>query len=301
MASYYLMMDVGGTGIKVGIFDQTGQLLKMIKKFPSYSKEDREIIFTNFANIIETMGTDFLKEEDDFCGIGMAFPGPFDYVRGISLMKGLDKYDDIYGIPLSEEILKRVKNKSRISQNGCPFLFLHDVEAFALGESRFGAMAEAGKLFCLCIGTGAGSAFVKNGQIVKNARDIPENGWIYNSPYKEGVIDDYISVQGLKRCSEKFFHNGLNGAELYKMAIEGEKRAIEVFHSFGDDIMQAIKPFLLEFHPDALVFGGQISKSFPFFGGEIECFCSDHGIQISITEDTSKRAMEGLYIKLNEK
>ena len=37
----------------------------------------------------------------------MAFPGPFDYEQGISLMKGLNKYDQIYGMKIPQELRKR--------------------------------------------------------------------------------------------------------------------------------------------------------------------------------------------------
>lgn len=59
----------------------------------------------------------------------MAIPGAFDYENGISRMQGLNKYDAIYGIPLEREI------KARVPELGSArFLFLHDIEAFALGE-----------------------------------------------------------------------------------------------------------------------------------------------------------------------
>ncbi len=48
-------------------------------------------------------------------------------------MQGLNKYDAIYGIPLEREI------KARVPELGSArFLFLHDIEAFALGESWYG-------------------------------------------------------------------------------------------------------------------------------------------------------------------
>lgn len=109
-------------------------------------------------------------------GIGMAFPGPFDYERGISLMQGLDKYDSIYGISIEEEMKKRTD-----FLQDTIFCFLHDVEAFALGESWFGEGREAGRLLCLCIGTGTGSAFIENKKVIKEKTEgVPDHGWIYN-------------------------------------------------------------------------------------------------------------------------
>ena len=87
-------------------------------------------------------------------GAGFAFPGPFDYKNGISLMKEINKYDSIYGVSIETEIKKKLPILQKI-----PFKFLHDIEAFALGEYYFGLDAKPNRVFCLCIGTGTGSAF----------------------------------------------------------------------------------------------------------------------------------------------
>lgn len=83
MESCYLMMDVGGTGIKAGLFSRSGEMVERVRSFPARAKEGSEEIFRNFACIIQEMAKDRMVE-----GIGMAFPGPFDYEKGISLMRG---------------------------------------------------------------------------------------------------------------------------------------------------------------------------------------------------------------------
>lgn len=298
MASYYLMMDVGGTEIKTGIFDREGRLVGNISAFPARAKESGEVIFSNFASVIEKMGERLPQKEDTFQGIGLAFPGPFDYEKGISLMRGLDKYDEIYGERIPERIREKIQNQALLKD--CCFLFLHDVEAFALGESRFGEAAGRKKIFCLCIGTGAGSAFVEDGRVIKQGNGVPSDGWIYRIPFRAGRIDDYLSVRGLRKQAERLFPDAPDGAALFRMASSGEERAKLVFQKFGKDVLEAIRPFLQKFSPDALILGGQISKSFPFFGVELEKTCKEMGIQIVLDSDTSKRAMEGLYVRFQE-
>lgn len=39
MASYYLMMDIGGTGVKAGILDGQGKLCGGIQRFDARAKE----------------------------------------------------------------------------------------------------------------------------------------------------------------------------------------------------------------------------------------------------------------------
>lgn len=296
MASYYLMMDVGGTGIKAGVLDRNGKLCGKIQRFAARAKESAEVIFSNFASIIEQMGENFLDSGDIFCGIGMAFPGPFDYAGGISLMKGLDKYDAIYGMDIRKEVLKRISEVEWLEKKEeCPFLFLHDVEAFALGESTFGAAAQCSKLFCLCIGTGAGSAFVRDGQVLKHGENIPADGWIYAVPYKESIIDDYVSARGLQNVAKQHLDRELTGEALAELAGENKEEALQIFEEFGVDVLAAVQPFLESFCPDGMVLGGQIAKSFSYFGTPLEQLCREKNIQVYVTTDTSERTLEGLY------
>lgn len=287
METAYLLMDVGGTEIKCGISDASGKIL-IQKKFPADAKAGREEILSHFAKIIEALVK--MAGNCAIGGVGMAFPGPFDYVKGISLMSGLDKYDSIYGVPIAEEIQARVKAVRNVR-----FKFLHDVEAFAVGVSRFGLCSTKNKIFCLCIGTGAGSAFVQSGRAVKSGEKVPENGWIYNTPFKASIIDDYVSVRGLRAASQRILGKIFDGKQLYDLCVSGDTAAIKVYESFGCDIAEAAEPFIKCFCPDALVLGGQISRSFEFFGKRLLEVCKNYGTEVYLEKDTSIRTMQGLF------
>ena len=287
METAYLLADVGGTEIKCGICDENGQLVWR-ERFLADAKAGREEILSHFAAVFQSM-----TDRAGGCpigGIGMAFPGPFDYSRGISLMRGLDKYDSIYGIPIGEALAERIDGIK-----ASDFKFLHDVEAFAVGESRFGDCRKADRIFCLCIGTGAGSAFIRGGQAVKQGPDVSENGWIYSTPFKKTIIDDYISVRGLKKLSEKFLGKPLDGKALYDLCMAGDARAKKAYEVFGNDLFEAIAPFIESFKPQAIVFGGQISGSFEFFGRQTLKLCREKGNEIYLEKETSVRAMQGLF------
>lgn len=302
MAPYFLMMDVGGTGIKAGILDREGLLLGEMREFPSRAKEDKATIFSHFSSMIETMGETLREGKDVFAGIGMAFPGPFDYKRGVSLMRGLGKYDAIFGLPVRGEILKRLGRKELLEgREKCPFLFCHDVEAFALGECRFGDAGAMERVFYLCIGTGAGSAFTEMKKLKKQGRGIPENGWIYGTPFREGTIDDYLSARGLKRLAAGAGLGGADGKGLYELAKRGDERALGIWKAFGAYFPEALDGCLSAFRPDGLVLGGNISRSFPFFGEPLRQYCGENGIRLMLAPDTSLRTMEGLLVRFQEK
>ena len=269
--------------------DASGRKTK-IRKVPSQAQKTAEKILYNFAAVCRELA----NEADGIIrGVGMAIPGPFDYEHGISRMQGLNKYDAIYGIPLEMEIKVRVPKLKEAK-----FLFLHDIEAFALGESWYGTCRGAEKILCVCIGTGAGSAFVEHRKTIKTGTGVPENGWIYRMPFRESILDDYLSVRGLERISLAVMGKAQSGRELSNLAEAGNMEAREVWRRFGADVAEGLLPVLTAYRPDLLLLGGQISKSFRWFGAQLNAVCEKREIRIQIEPETSARAMDGLLSQL---
>lgn len=294
---WFITLDVGGTEIKAGIMNEDGELKNPVVAFPSRSCEDMNGILDNFAFILEETAATNDVSLKDMAGVGMAFPGPFDYGKGISLMKGLKKYDAIYGIGLEEEIKKRTSGLNEI-----PFTFVHDIESFSMGEYFFGKVQGAHKVFCICVGTGAGSAFLVDGQPSQDAGEgVPQRGGIYHFPYQEGIIDDYLSVRGLARLSKNVTGESMSGKQLSELSERGDKNAAKVWRQFGDILVETALPFVETFQPDVIVMGGQISRSFHLFGNRFEKECRQRGVKIITETEASLRAMQGLIHVMKER
>lgn len=298
----YLMLDVGGTNIKAGVLLEDGSLWQDgILSFDARSRGSREEIFRNFAGVLDTLTERLPKEDIQIEGIGMAFPGPFDYEQGISLMQGLDKYDAIYGIPIEKELRKCFSSETNgvLLEKSRRFVFLHDVEAFAIGESHYGRGKDCERVMYLCIGTGAGSAFTRDRKILKGEDgSVPPRGWIFDTPFRGSILDDFLSVRGLASLSRQAFGEAKSGKELFLLCREGDQTALKVYQEFGGWLREAMFPFLNMFHPDGFVLGGQLSKSFNFYGEEFAAECRTRGTEIFLAEDTSESAMKGLYVKM---
>ena len=173
--SIFIMLDVGGTEIKGGVFDVSGALLGGIRNFQAKAGKIRirslKISATSFLILAGASQKKNWKES------AWLSPGLLIMNRA-SADEGLNKYDQIYGMRIPEELRKRSRKLERVK-----ILFRHDVEAFARGVYRFGMKKQQEKVLCLCIGTGAGSAFLENGEALKKKTEaVPENGWIYNVP-----------------------------------------------------------------------------------------------------------------------
>ncbi len=301
--NYYLGLDVGGTSVKCGIIDESGNIMfDRIFSYNAQSYADKDTIISNFSAIFKDLAGKISDPEVNIKAIGLAFPGPFDYAGGISFIRGIGKYDSIYNINLREEFFRSIREDEYLSSlmdKEPEIIFMHDIAAFALGEIFYGKGIGYNRIIHLCIGTGAGSAFSIDRRLVGTGEGVPENGWIYNTNFKSSIIDDYISARGLANIAAQYFKDSQDGRKLYNRAIKQDEAALLVFKEFGRDLYEAFTPFISGFKADCIILGGEIVKSFKFFGRQIEEFCKAEKVDIRLTHNTSKSTLMGLYRSLS--
>lgn len=294
MDAYYLLFDVGGTEIKFNALASDGTFLYKEHQYaPSYSLESQEAILAHFRQLIFSVIDTF--QEKTLKGIGFAFPGPFDYEKGISLMQGMRKYEAIYGVNLRQRIQMWLEEAN---QPLVPIVFENDATCFAIGE--YHQNSEAKKGIYLTLGTGCGSSFIAEGKVVKEGYGLNQMGMIYDVPFREGIIDEYLSVNGLKHLAEVKGYPFVNGKELAEAALSGHSLAQEIYRDFGTMIGEGIQPFVTAFQPDEVVFGGQISKSLPLYHKEIATACYPLEMRIRRTEDTTTSTLYGIYYVIKD-
>lgn len=283
----YLCLDVGGTEIKAAPIDGSGTILQPVRYFPSRARETADVLLAYFISILEAIR----QEGRMVSGLRLAFPGPFDYERGICLLRGLDKYDALYGVDLR----RAFSRASGIAPE--KILFTNDASAFALGEMAFGQAKDAGRALFVCIGTGCGSAFGLNGRLASDGTPgVPDGGYLYHTPYLDGCIDDYLSKRGLMELSRELLGEPLDGMSLALRVQKGDKRAHQCFLAFGERIRDALLPYLTGFRPELLCLGGQIAGSAPLFSEPLETACRSLDIRLYVTTDTSASILRGLSL-----
>lgn len=281
----YLCLDVGGTEIKAAPVDRGGNILQPVRHFPARAKEAADVLLAHFAGIFEAIR----RGEQAVSGLRLAFPGPFDYEKGICLLQGLDKYDALYQADLRREFSQRTRTAPE------DILFTNDASAFALGEMAFGQAKDAVRTLFVCIGTGCGSAFGINGRLAPDGTPgVPDGGYLYHVPYLDGCIDDYLSKRGLMELTRERLGEALDGKALALQAQGGDVWARQCFLTFGERIRDALLPFLSDFRPEAICLGGQITGSAPLFLAPLEASCRSRGIRLYIAGDTSASILRGL-------
>ncbi|MDE7261324.1 MAG: ROK family protein [Oscillospiraceae bacterium] len=283
MEKRYLCIDVGGTELKAAPVDGTGALLAQPRYFPAGSDQEAGPLLDHFTQVIR----DTCPGQMD--GVRMAFPGPFDYGNGICLLRGQDKYDKLYGVNLRQELSLRLDFPVE------EIRFLNDADAFAMGEMGFGEAQGAARAMFICIGTGLGSGFGVDGHMaLAGTPGMPENGELFNVPFLDKRLDDYLSRRGLMALAREYMGEALDGRELAARVEQGDQRARDCWSAFGRRVRDALLPWLESFQPETLCFGGQITRSGGLFLPPVEDACRDLGIRVYVTEDTSVRAMQGL-------
>lgn len=261
---YAIALDVGGTSLKSALIASSGLLLKnTFRKIPIDSQGPAEAIIGTFIKILRSALQAAGDLELEVAGIGVGMPGPFDYEKGISLMK--HKFGTIYGLNLKREFVQRLD----LEQD---FLVRFEVDAwsFLRGEAWLGAAQGYDRVVGVTLGTGLGSAFMVDNQIVSEGPGVPWYGWIGGLPYNDGIVEDKISRRNiLARYKELSGREYLEGLDVKDIALRGlkygDKISLRVFEELGFTLGQVLKPILSDFGAKCLILGGQISKSLSLF------------------------------------
>lgn len=197
--------------------------------------------------------------------IGMAVPGPFDYVQGISLIRGVCKYDRIFGLDVGESL------RSVLPADGAyEFRFVNDASAFALGECLGGAARGSDRVVALTLGTGVGSGFVEACRLVEDDERVPAHGWVYCLPFEGGIVDDAFSTRWVCRRYRELAGCEVAGAREVAERVAADAAARTVFEEYGHRLATFAGPVLDRFGARTLVLGGNIARAYPCFGPSLE-------------------------------
>lgn len=297
--SAYLLFDVGGTSIKAACALGREQLLAGAEfVLPTRSNGTREEILQDFRTALE-QAWHLAKAggANALAGIGYAIGGPFDYEQGISLIRGVGKYEAIHGLSLKKEVLAWIqalpltRNFRVVTQN--------DAAMFALGEARFGLARGVNRAMFVTLGTGAGSSFTINGQLITSGPEVPPEGFIYNTPFGGSILDDHISRRGLLRMAREAglaTQGDVKG--LADQAMAGDFAARALFEDFGRLAASAFSIWTQRFVPDLLVIGGSIALAHSLFGPALQQALP--GLPIAYSEDSARSAQQGLLSWLGQ-
>ena len=265
--AYFAMVDVGGTSVKSALLSSEREIVENSYSIAPVDAggSSEQIIGT----IVSVLKQKLFQIPDELTGIGLCFPGPFDYEQGVGLMK--HKFSSIYGINLKDEVIGRL----RLAQD-FPVVFEEDSVAFLKGEAWIGNATGFSRIIGLTLGAGLGSAFMVNGKIIQNAPDVPPDGELWCFPDNGGIMEDHLSRRGIVRIHQEV--TGDSGDDVEAIAHRaklGDADSIRTFEEFGRIMGRLLRPHVERFGAECIVVGGQIAKSFDLFGPSLREGLSD--------------------------
>jgi glucokinase len=256
--SAFLTIDAGGTYLKSAIITGKGEVLDgSALTIKAYSEGSKEKIFSAFRETI-LKGLKFIDMNGmKIEGIGVAFPGPFDYVSGVPQME--HKFINIFGIKL-RDFFRDIPGVPP----DIPISFINDAHAVLLGELWKGNAIGYSNAAVVTMGTGLGFAFSKDGIVQCNSWGGPPVT-IFRIPYNGGILEDFTGRRGFLKiyCAISGKNaEGIDVSDLGKWADEGDEYSITTFQMVGAILAEAINDILIEKEIQCLLLGGQISRSF---------------------------------------
>jgi glucokinase len=257
--------DIGGSHISCAAVDLvSGKILKdtLTERVVDNQAQASKIITVwsdALSAVLEKVSLEKVK------GIGFAMPGPFDYVKGICYIRGVAKYENLYGFNITDAIASSLDVPE-------DFLirFMNDASAFAVGEAWAGSASKANRSLSITLGTGFGSAFISNRIPIVDGDEVPKMGCIYHIPYRDGIADDYFSTRGLLGRYKSATGKELNGVKELAELASTDKVVSDLFNDFGENAGLFLAPYLNKFKAEILVIGGNISHAYSLFGNVFE-------------------------------
>lgn len=260
---YYIGIDIGGTFIKGGIVDDTGNII-IEDKIPS--SHDEEEIINAIAELCNGMLTAVNLNKSDVVGIGMGVPGMIDERNGevvYSNNLGWEKF----------KIAERLHEKT-----GLPVKISNDANVAALAEVKFGCAKGFKNAVMITLGTGVGSGIIIDGRIYGGNRtagaelghSVIVAGGERCTCGRRGCFEAYASATALVRDTkramqahpeskmwEEFTLETADGRTPFSCK-DTDAAAKEVVDNYIEKLSCGIINVANEFRPEAIILGGGV-------------------------------------------
>ena len=264
---YYIGIDVGGTSVKEGLFDEDGNLLAKAS-VPTPPIVDA----AGFAAVTEAIDQVVAKAQIPrafVAGIGLAVPCPIP-ASGDAKVKA--------NIAINLPELKIA------IQEHCPdavVKYENDATAAAMGEAWLGSAKGVQNVVMVTIGAGVGGGVIVNGDVVSGVVGAGgEIGHITVNRHetatcgcgKHGCLEQYSSATGVVRCMKKLLEENpevdcvLRGKEfeakdVFDAARSGDALAAREVEEMSNTLGMALANIASTTDPEMFLVGGGVARA----------------------------------------
>ncbi len=267
MANYVFGVDVGGTSVKMGLFDKDGNVLDKWE-IPTRTADGGKHILPDIAASIREKMADKSLAKEDVVGVGIGVPGPVEKSGVVHKAVNLGWSE----MNMKEE-LTALLDGMRVEGG-------NDANVAALGEMWKGGGQGHKNLVAVTLGTGVGGGIIVNGEIMTGAMGAGgEIGHIHVEDHETeacgcgnyGCLEEYASATGITRLANRalkasdkdsVLRNGEVSAKTVFDAVKaGDELAIEIAKQFGEYLGKGLGVIAGIINPEIFVIGGGVSKA----------------------------------------
>jgi len=262
--SYAIGIDIGGTSLKCGVVNESGEILFSFLVSLKDARTESEII----ALMVDAITKCTNELNEPIVGIGIGFPGLIENNVIIGGGVNLPGFKDL---PLGK-ILKYMTRHNVVIDN--------DANLMGLGELMYGTAKESSDAIFLTVGTGIGGAVLIDKKLYGGYNNrgaelghtiIQQNG-LQCACGGRGCLETYASVTALieyyKSLTPSATEN-IDGKTIVEKYLSGEDHAIKAMHRHFDYLAAGIASFVNIFSPQKVIIGGGISEAGSFYIDEI--------------------------------
>lgn len=257
-------IDIGGTKIAAGLVDETGAILRMLKR-PTPAGDPTAIVDDVVALIRE------LGDGEEVIAAGIAAAGFVDATQSI-----------VYYAPNINWRSEPFRDRLAQQLPGLEITIDNDANAAGWAEYRFGAGRGATDMTMLTIGTGVGGAVIVDGHLLRGGfgtageighlRVVP--GGLPCGCGQRGCIEQYGSGRSLLRYANEIADAGgiglrlaqareasgqLDGTNVAALLGDGDPGALAALRELGSWLGQAAASIGAVLDPQVFVFGGGVA------------------------------------------
>lgn|SRR3989338_4195535 len=261
-------LDLGGTKLAGGLFDESGELLD--RKIAPLSNRKGPDVGILIAGLLRELLNESSARKHRISGVGVSVPGIAHTDTGRVWAPNIQGWGDY---PLREELTRSLASAE------CRVVVDSDRACSILGEHWKGAARGCSNAIFLAVGTGIGAGILADGRVIRGAQDIAgATGWMsLRQPFREeyvqcGCFEYHASGEGIATVAREL----LTQRSTYRGILSGRDpdaiTARDVFAAFDandtiareaiDGAIQswgsAAANFVSLFNPERIIFGGGI-------------------------------------------
>ena len=264
---YGFGVDLGGTTVKIALFDETGLMLSKWE-IPTVTANGGSRILPDIAASIAQFIDQKAIPHDLIIGVGIGVPGPVSS-KGV-VNKCINLGWGVFNI--AEELSALV---------GFPVKAGNDANVAALGEYWKGGGKGCDNMVFVTLGTGVGGGIVVEGKLLHGAHGsgaeighmvLNRDETVPCNCGKYGCVEQYCSATGIVSLANKALaasdevtalrtNDVLTCKHIFDSAKSGDELALRVLDQFYRYMGEFLGNLCDVIDPDAVVLGGGVSKA----------------------------------------